>query len=106
MTYDPNPVPIHFTDHEIDFNIRDIIANLNSGDTISYKNLCSQIIELARSNNKLTPDTQYSSNELSYCDQIRVCRFLWELILEKKVYTVFGNSPFLGGGSDTIFVVA
>lgn len=106
MIYDPNPVPVLFSDTELSVHVNGIIVNMNAGDTISFKQICAQIIQMAEEEGKLKPNTQYTSSELRRLDQERVSAVMWELILNRKVYTVFGSYRWFGRSEDdTIFVV-
>lgn len=106
MTYDPNPVPVLFSDTELTEHVKGIIANMKVGEGISFKQICAQIIQMAGEEGKLKPNTQYSSSELSCSDQERVSAIMWELILDRKIYTVFGNYRWLGRSEDDpVFVI-
>ena len=106
MTYDPNPVPVLFTDTELYEHVTGIVANMNVGDTISFNQICAQIIQMAEEEGKLKPNTQYSSSELRCSDQKRVSAIMWELIFDRMVYTIFGSYRWFGRGEDdTLFVV-
>lgn len=106
MTYDPNPVPVLFTDTELSEHVTGIVANMKVGDEISFKQICAQIIQMAEADGKLKPNTQYSSSELTRPDQERISAIMWELLLDRRVYTVFGSYRWFGRREDdTIFVI-
>lgn len=106
MTYDPNPVPVLFSDSELNERVRGIIANMSPGDEVSMSEICLLIIQMAESEGKLKADTKYSSSELSPRDQERVSVIMWDLILERKVYTLFGSYLWFGQRQDnTLFIV-
>ena len=95
-----------FTDAELTDHVNGIIANMHVGDDISFKQICSQIIRMAKDEGKVKPDTEYSSSEISPADQERVSAIMWDLILDKRVYTVFGSYRWFGRGEDdTVFVM-
>ena len=106
MNYDPNPVPVLFSNSELAEHVEGIIDKLDNGDEISFNQICSQVIQMAESEGKLKPDTQYSSSEISCSDQERISSIMWNLILDRKVYTIFGSYRwFARREEDTIFVV-
>ena len=106
MIHDTNPVPIMLTDAELADHVNGIIANMNVGDEISFKQICSQIIRMAKEEGIVKPDTEFSSSEISPADQERVSAIMWDLLLDKKVYTIFGSYRWFGrSDEDTLFVV-
>ena len=106
MTIDPNPVPVLYTDEELDKQVRGIIANMEVGDKVSFNNICAQIIRMAEEDKKLKPNTEYTSTEIQSKDQMRISAIMWDLIIERKVYTIMGSYRwFVRTQDDTIFVV-
>ena len=101
-----NPVPVSFTDDELSSHIRSIISSMKSGDDISFQRICTSVIKLAERDGKLKPNTEYHSSDISAADQERISIVLWDLILERKVYTLFGNKRwFACNQDDTLFVI-
>ena len=95
-----------FTDNKLSEHVTGIVANMDVGDAISFKQICAQIIQMAEEEGKLKPNTQYSCSELSCSDQERVSAIMWDLINERMIFTVFGNHCWFGRSEDdTIFVV-
>ena len=106
VTYDPNPVPVTYTQEELRQVIEDF---LKEGTTeFSFRGLCSYIVDKAIKDGMVrdASHTQYSSRELSPLSAIEVSKCLWELIWDKKIFIAFGENPYAAHyAGDTRFVI-
>ena len=99
-----NPIPVLFTNEELSDHIHSIISGKESGDEISFQNICLSVIRLAENEGKIKSNTEYHSSEISTTDQERISAILWDLILDRKIYILFGNKRwFACNQDDTLF---
>ena len=106
MTYDPNPVPVTYTQIELKQVIDDYLKDVNT--EFSFQSLCSFIIGKAISEGKVrnASTTQYSSRQMNPLSAIEVSKYLWELIWDRKIYIAFGENPYAAHyNGDTRFIV-
>ena len=104
--YDSNPVPVTYTQAELEQVIDDFIKETSR--EFSFRRLCSHIIEKAISEKKVekAETTQYSSREMNPLSSIEVSRYLWKLIWDKKIFIAFGENPYAPTyKNDTRFVI-
>lgn len=106
VTYDPNPVPVTYTQEELNQVIEDF---LKGGTTeFSFRGLCSYIVEKAIKEGKVpnASHTQYGSRELNPSSAIEVSKCLWELIWDKRIFIAFGENPYVARcAGDTRFII-
>lgn len=106
MTYDPNPVPVTYTQEEL----RQVVDSyLKEVDTeFSFRGICSYIVDKAIKEGKVrdASHTKYSSREMSPLSAIEASKCLWEQIWDKKIFIAFGENPYAAHYSgDTRFVI-
>lgn len=94
MTYKTGPVPITYTDEELEQLISSYIAEAN--DEFSYRNICYYIVAKAKEEGKVqgAPHTEYTGNEISISAGNRISRILWEKIWSKEIFIAFGENPY------------
>lgn len=105
VVYDPNPVPVTYTNEELNIVVSDFLNDIEI--EFSFSRLCRYIIDRAIRERKVrnAEYTQYSNRNLNPRVAIEVSRVLWEFIWKKKIIIVFGNNPFIAQeGNDVRFV--
>lgn len=106
MTYNPNPVPVTYTQEELKQVIDVFLKEVTT--EFSFRGLCSHIVEKAIKEGKVrdASHTQYSNRELSPLSAIEVSKCLWELIWDKRIFIAFGENPYAAHyAGDTRFVI-
>ena len=106
MTYDPNPVPVTYTQEELKQVVEDYLKDVTP--EFSFRSLCSYIVEMAIKDGKVhnASHTQYSSREMSPFSAIEVSRCLWELIWDRRIFIAFGENVYAAHyAGNTRFIV-
>jgi len=102
--YDPNPVPITYTDEELEA----IVDNYIKGEeSFSFQGLSNFIVFKAKQENKVkgAPDTVYTSNELNPSFYRVLSKILWKHIWGKELFIEFGENQHRSNYTgDTHFV--
>lgn len=100
--YDPNPVPVTYSNDELKMVVSDFIDDIES--EFSYTRLCSYIIDRAISEKKVrnAETTQYSSRNLNPRVSIEVSRVLWDFIWSKKIFIAFGSNPYIASNNNDV----
>lgn len=95
VTYNPNPVPVTYTQEELKQVIDDYLNDVAT--EFSFRGLCSYIRDKAIAEGKVrdASHTQYSSREMSPLSAIEVSKCLWELIWEKNLHCLW-REPVCG----------
>ena len=98
MKYDSNPVRVLFDNENLKQRLLALIEGHDAPSGITFTNLCFQIRQQAINDRAVAnaDDTTYTNDEIAPEDQVRVSRLLWELILEHKIFLLFGRSELLG----------
>ncbi len=98
MNYDSNPVHVLFDNENLKNRVLQLIEGREDTNGITFVNLCYQIRQQAINDHAVNDpeSTTYTNDELAPEDQVRISRILWELILEHKVFLLFGRSSLLG----------
>lgn len=94
MYYNPNPVPVEYTEEEMREKVLSYIDNIAS--EFSFKMLSNHIISSAIQDQKVknASQTQYGSREMDPESSILLSKILWELIWSKKIFIIFGENPY------------
>lgn len=94
------PVPVTYTDEELNKMISDYIADIKT--EFTYNGICSYVVTKAVEEDKVegAPHTKYTRNELSVKDGYRVSRILWEKIWAKEIFIIFGKNPYMAHLND------
>lgn len=105
MTYDPNPVPVTYTDDELRKIIQEYVT---SNPEFSFRSICNHIVYKAKAEQKCkdAETTQYSSSEISPAVGTEISKILWNLIWERKIIIDFMYNQYASNYSnDTRFLV-
>lgn len=105
MTYDPNPVPVTYTDDELHKIIQEYIT---FNPEFSFKSLCHHIVCKAKAEMKCenAETTQYSSSEINPAAGTKISKLLWELIWEERLIIDFMYNQYASNyPNDTRFLV-
>jgi len=102
IVYDPNPVPVTYTNEELKIIVSEFLSNIET--EFSFSKLSTYVLERALCEKKVrnAETTQYSNRSLNPRVSIEISRLLWELIWEKKIFIVFGNNPYIPQNSQDI----
>ena len=100
--YDPNPVPVTYTNEELKKVISDFVNDIDT--EFSFTKLCIHIIDRAIREKKVrnADYTQYSNRNLNPRVSIEVSRVLWDFIWEKKIIIAFGDNPYIAQNSNDV----
>lgn len=105
MTYDPNPVPVTYTDDELREKIREYTTSVSE---FTFKSLCNYIVHEAKAEKKCenAETTQYKSSEINPAAGTKISKLLWELIWKKRLIIDFMYNQYVSTyPNDTRFLV-
>ena len=96
-------IPLSYSEQELEKKVLSLIDKMPS--LFSFQRLCNQLLQEADNEGKLRkePDTEYSTIHLTTDDIQAISKILWNLILERKIYTVFNAYPYCRESQDTVF---
>lgn len=91
--FDSNPVPITYTNEELEIIIDDFIKE---NESFGFHELCNFIVEKAKKNKKVVnaQNTEYRSSELSPSYNSIISCILWNRIWNRKLIIEFGTNQY------------
>ena len=97
-------LPLKYTDEELLNFINEFIA---SNGYVAYNRLSDQIKRVAfyQDGYQKELNTEYASIDMSFKDDMRLSRILWDMVREGKLYPVFHNDGSQTFAQDTCFGV-